>query len=359
MSFQRIINSSVTNILAPVLFAMLLEACTTEANVPCANPGADSGSGTCADNTPDSVPYPEPATDNVQDPVPVPTPDHINHAPTTTPVTLNAAVEDSVRVITQAELLASASDVDGDALTVTDLGITSGEGTLVAKGGGAWNYSPALNEHTSVSFSYSVTDGALTVSGTASLDITPINDAPTTTDVTLTSIVADSGVRVITQAELLANASDVDGDALSAMGLVIRSGGGTLVANGIGTWSYTPAHNDETGVSFGYIVTDGDIPVAGSASLDITPSPDSNTLSWIAPVAREDESPISTAEIGGYRMYYGTAPNDYTQQIDINDGTTVKLALEDLPSGTYYFVITTIDLEGRESVFSNMVTKSI
>ena len=58
------------------------------------------------------------------------------------------------------------------------------------------------------------------------------NDAPTTTPVTLTAIAEDSGVRTITQAELLANAGDVEGDSLTATGLNISAGTGTLVNNG-------------------------------------------------------------------------------------------------------------------------------
>jgi len=347
MSFQRSTGLRTATTLVSILFAILLAACSKVETIPCENPGAEAGGGTCTDNVP------------VPDPAPDPSPNHTNNAPASTPVTLDAAVEDSVRIITQAELLANASDIDGDALTVTGLAITSGEGTLIANGDGAWNYVPALNDNSGVGFGYSVTDGALTAAGTASMDITPLNDAPTTTDVTLTSIFADSGARIITQAELLANAGDVDGDALSAIGLVIRSGEGTLVANGDGSWSYTPAHNDETGVSFSYIVTDGQIPVAGSASLDITATPDSYTLSWIAPDAREDESSISMPEISGYRIYYGTAPDEYTNQLDVDDGFTVQRKLNDLPSGTYYFVVTAIDMEGRESVFSDMVTKTL
>ena len=79
------------------------------------------------------------------------------------------------------------------------------------------------------------------VAGTATLDITPVNDAPTTSPVTLTAIAEDSGPRTITQAELLANAGDVDGDSLTATGLAISAGTGTLVDNGDGTWTYTPA----------------------------------------------------------------------------------------------------------------------
>ena len=67
-----------------------------------------------------------------------------------------------------------------------------------------------------MSFSYTISDNGAapnSVAGTATLDITPVNDAPTTSAVTLAAIAEDSGARIITSAELLANASDVDGDA--------------------------------------------------------------------------------------------------------------------------------------------------
>ena len=56
-----------------------------------------------------------------------------------------------------------------------------------------------------------------------------------------------------------ANASDVDSPSLSAVNLQIASGQGTLVNNGDGSWSYTPAANDDTGVTFSYSVTDGSL----------------------------------------------------------------------------------------------------
>src|SRR5439155_19620213 len=75
-----------------------------------------------------------------------------------------------------------------------------------------------------------------------------VNDAPTTSPVTLAAIAEDSGVRVITQAQLLGNASDVESNTLTASALAISSGSGTLVDNGDGTWNYTPALNDDTSV---------------------------------------------------------------------------------------------------------------
>ena len=75
--------------------------------------------------------------------------------------------------------MANASDVDGPALSATNLQISSGGGTLDNNGNGTWTYHPALNDSTSVTFSYSVSDGvAAPVVTTASLDITPVNDAP-------------------------------------------------------------------------------------------------------------------------------------------------------------------------------------
>ncbi|HET7609824.1 MAG TPA: DUF4347 domain-containing protein, partial [Gammaproteobacteria bacterium] len=137
----------------------------------------------------------------------------VNDAPTTAPVTLAPLAEDGgSRLITQAQLLANASDVDGNPLTATALAIASGAGSLVDNGNGTWTYTPAPNDSTSVSFSYTIADGnGGTVAGSATLDLTPVNDPPTTSPVTLAPLAEDGGSRLITQAQLLANASDVDG----------------------------------------------------------------------------------------------------------------------------------------------------
>jgi VCBS repeat-containing protein len=205
-----------------------------------------------------------------------------NDAPTTSTLTLAPIAEDSgVRVITQAQLLANATDVDNTSaqLSATGLAIATGSGSLVDNGDGTWNYTPALNDDTAVSFSYTVSDGALTAAGSATLDITSVNDAPVTTPVALAPIAEDSGARLITQAQLLANATDVDNTSaqLSATGLAIATGSGSLVDNGDGTWNYTPALNDDTAVSFSYTVSDGALTAAGSATLDITPVNDAAT----------------------------------------------------------------------------------
>ena len=135
-----------------------------------------------------------------------------NDPPTNSTVTLTASLEDNDRIITETELLANAGDVDGDALSVTGLAISSGNGSLVDNGDGTWTYTPAADDDSDVVFSYEVTDSQDSVVGNATLDILPVNDAPTTSAVTLTASLEDTA-RIITESELLANANDVDGDA--------------------------------------------------------------------------------------------------------------------------------------------------
>src|SRR5262249_17841021 len=148
--------------------------------------------------------------------------------------------EDSGAItITQAQLLANAADLDLDTLTVSNVSASSGR--LVANGNGIWTFTPAHDFNGPVNFTYDVTDGDAVVAGRASMAVTPVNDAPTTGTVTLPTVTEDSGPVTLTQAQLLAKAGDVDGDALSITQLSASSG--TLVATGNGTWAYTAARD--------------------------------------------------------------------------------------------------------------------
>ena len=220
-----------------------------------------------------------------------------NDAPTTTPVALVAIDEDSgARLITQAELLDNAADIDSPSLTATDLSIAAGNGELLDNGDGTWTYTPAADDDGDVSFNYSITDGSASVAGSATLDINPVNDAPTTTPVALAAIDEDSGARLITQAELLANAADIDSPSLTATDLSIAAGNGELLDNGDGTWTYTPAADDDTEVSFNYSITDGDLTANGSATLDINPVNDAPTAADGA-ASTDEDSPIITGTL--------------------------------------------------------------
>jgi hypothetical protein len=87
------------------------------------------------------------------------------------------------------------------------------------------------------------------------------------------------------------------------------------------------------------------------------PAIGSFSLSWTAPVTRQDGSPISLAEVDGYRVYYGDTPGVYPDSVDINNGAATATTVNNVPVGDYYIVMTTYDSDGRESTQSGVVSK--
>lgn len=82
-------------------------------------------------------------------------------------------------------------------------------------------------------------------------------------------------------------------------------------------------------------------------------------LSWVAPSEREDNTALSPSDIAGYTIYYGSAPGDYMESIYINDPAATGYSITSLVDGTYYFVVTTRDTDGRESMYSSEVVETI
>ena len=83
------------------------------------------------------------------------------------------------------------------------------------------------------------------------------------------------------------------------------------------------------------------------------------SLTWVAPAAREDGTGLSLSEIAGYRIYYGTEPGNYPNRIDINDGSADQAEIPGLQPASYYVVVTTVDVDGRESSFSQEVVVTL
>jgi len=65
--------------------------------------------------------------------------------------------------------------------------------------------------------------------------------------------------------------------------------------------------------------------------------------------------PNTEPDLAGYRVYYGTASGDYTDYVDIEGSTSVRIG--DLMDDTEYFVaLTAYDIDGNESDFSAEVS---
>ena len=106
----------------------------------------------------------------------------------------------------------------------------------------------------------------------------------------------------------------------------------------------------------------GDIAVSGSDGGDGNDGKSGSqtgsfSLAWTAPITRADGSPISLAEIDGYRVYYGSTPGEYPESLDINDGSATTATVSGLAVGDYYIVMTTYDSDGRESTQSGALLK--
>ncbi len=83
------------------------------------------------------------------------------------------------------------------------------------------------------------------------------------------------------------------------------------------------------------------------------------TLSWKAPVERSDGSALKPNEIAAYRIYYSKTKGQYRYadsfRIDSRGGTvdSASIPANLLGASRYYLVMTTVDADGRESVFSS------
>ncbi len=201
----------------------------------------------------------------------------------TTPVTLDAIEEDGGSIIiTTEELLSSVDDEDKDTLSVENLIIDKGNGTLVDNGDGTWTFTPQIDDDTEVSFTFDIIDDEdLVVSGSANLDILPINDAPNAENDVITTE-EDTAVTI----DVLVNDSDVEGDALSIQSASVPSEQGSVdIVDG--KLVFTPAENFNGEATITYIVTDGDLTDEAKVSVTVTPVNDS-------PVAVDDT--VSTQE---------------------------------------------------------------
>src|SRR5213075_2306590 len=190
--------------------------------------------------------------------------------------------EDTQLTVIAPGVLANDSDVDSDPLS-TILVTGPSHGTLTLNGDGSFSYVPALNFNGIDTFTYKATDGnAQSGIATATITVTPVNDAPVAANDDNYTTPEDTQLTVIAPG-VLANDSDVDGDPLSTI-LVTGPSHGTLTLNSDGSFSYLPALNFNGVDTFTYKASDGQAQ-SGIATATITVTPVND-----APVAANDDS---------------------------------------------------------------------
>ncbi|EJC1075724.1 retention module-containing protein [Vibrio parahaemolyticus] len=213
----------------------------------------------------------------------------VNDAPETSPVTLTSIGEDSgVFAISASDLLVNATDVENDNLTVSNVQLVDpSSGSLAFNAAtGSWEFTPAPGYNGPVELTYDITDDGTTngvsdpktVSGSASFEVFDVNDAPQTSEVTLSSIEEDSGAVSITASELLANATDPENDNLTVSNVTLADpSAGTITQISATEWRFEPSANFNGDVSFVYDITDDGttngapdpITISGSAVMNV------------------------------------------------------------------------------------------
>jgi VCBS repeat-containing protein len=168
------------------------------------------------------------------------------------------------------------------------------------------------------------------------------------------------------------NITDSDAGEAAFTANTINGNYGSLIIDTAGNWNYAADNNQAViqNLATGTSLTDS-LKVSSvdgtthTVKITILGADEANpvfvnvSLSWVAPSQREDGTALSLSEISGYKVYYGTTQGQYPNSTTINDSTATGHTFTNFPAGAYYFVVTTIDVDGLESGYSPVVKKVI
>ena len=217
--------------------------------------------------------------------------------------------DDQLIVPVATGVLANDSDADGDALTAVLVGDVT-HGTLVLSADGSFVYTPAADYSGSDLFSYQASDGGLSSPvTTATLTVQAQPDAPVAV-ADAYSVNEDDQLSVPMTTGVLANDSDADGDALTAV-LVADVTHGTLALSADGSFVYTPAPDYSGSDQFSYRASDGGLssPVT-MITLTVQAQPD-------APVAVADAYSVNEDDQLTVPVTTGVLANDSDADADV------------------------------------------
>lgn len=177
----------------------------------------------------------------------------VNDAPTvSTPALVTA--EDTGLTLSAATLAGRFADVDGDTVTVTAVETVLG-GQVALSGAGDLTFTPNANFNGTAAFRITVSDGqGASVTRLQTVAVSSVNDAPVAGD--QTGATDEDRSVLFGRADLLADASDIDGDRLT-VSAVSGAVGGTAQVQADGSVRFTPDANFNGAAGFDYTISDG------------------------------------------------------------------------------------------------------
>ncbi|WP_121877798.1 tandem-95 repeat protein, partial [Umboniibacter marinipuniceus] len=253
----------------------------------------------------------------------------VNDAPTVSSNLAYSVDEDGSITFSQEQLLANASDVEGDSLNAINL--SAENATVTDNGDGTFTVAPNADLNGDIAINFDVTDGSDSVATAIELTVNPTNDAATVNDASFT--VNEDGTLTFNDAALLANASDIDGDSLSIDSVNYTGTDGVFTDNGDGTYSFAPNENFNGEVALSYGVSDGT--VVAEAAIDVTVT-DIND----APVAGSTSYSVDedgTLNFSDEQLLANSTDVDGTVLVDSVAYTGTDGVFTDNSDGTYSF----------------------
>ena len=184
---------------------------------------------------------------------------------------------------TSIDVIANDTDVDlGNILSLTTVS-TPGTGTVsINLDGVSVDYTPSADFNGTEVITYTVSDGTDTATGTLTVTVTPVNDAPEAIADTAT-VSEDSAT---TSIDVIANDTDVDLGNILSLTTVSTPGTGTVSINLDGvSVDYTPSADFNGTEVITYTVSDGTDTATGTLTVTVTPVND-------APIAVEDTASV-------------------------------------------------------------------
>ncbi|EGF29281.1 Ig-like domain-containing protein [Rhodopirellula baltica] len=228
-----------------------------------------------------------------------------------------------------------------DSVTFSKVSGTDAIGTSTVAANGTLTFNPVLNANGTATIVYRATStqgSQLSDEGTLTISVTPVNDAPTATNRTVT-VLEDNSIDI----DLNGNVADVD-----STGLVItvasNPGNGTATAIGNGQIRYTPVADFNGQDSFTYQVTDGNLTATATVTVNVTdvvspPVANNGSLSATedAGAVTLDLSTLINLDSGdSATVTITTAPTNGTANVSGTSGDLTNSTLSYTPSADYF-----------------------
>lgn len=249
----------------------------------------------------------------------------------------------------------TASDPDGDALTFS-VNNQPAWANFDSTTGRLWG-TPTLGDiGVNPNVRISVSDGTATASLSA-FDVSVSQATPSNSPPTISGN-PPSAVTVNEAYSFTPTASDPDGDTLS-FSISNQPAWADFDASTGRLWGTPQTGDIGMTQNVRISVSDGSASSALSAfNVEVMQvALGSATLTWTAPTLNTDGSTVT--DLVGYRIYYGTTLNQWTNQIDIDNPGITTFVVENLSPDTYYFVATAVNASGAESGYSNATSRTI